>query len=69
MPAGSVGAGTYATAAPRTSAAVAAPVTFEVPAELLVTGRNVVAVSVHLNYRGTADSSFDLQLTGTRTSP
>jgi hypothetical protein len=60
LPAGTLTGTTYATAAPRTSAA--APLTFDVPAALLRAGTNVVAVSTHLNYRGTPDTSFDLRV-------
>ncbi|MFC0682448.1 metallophosphoesterase [Lysobacter korlensis] len=60
LPAGTLTAGTYATAAPRSSAAASAAVTFAVPAGLLVDGVNVVAASTHLNYRGTPDVSFGL---------
>lgn len=62
-----LGAGTltqnsYATAVPRASTAAANPVTFSVPANLLVEGDNVIAASVHANYRATPDLSFDLAL-------
>lgn len=62
-----LGAGTltqnsYATAAPRATTAAANKVTFAVPANLLVEGTNVIAASVHANYRGTPDLSFDLAL-------
>lgn len=52
----------YATAAPRYATASANRVTFTVPANLLVDGTNVISASVHANYRGTADLSFDLAL-------
>ncbi|WBU38618.1 metallophosphoesterase [Homoserinibacter sp. YIM 151385] len=66
MPTGALSAQSYATAAPRTSTAVAAGTSFAVPASALRAGENVLAVSVHLNYRATPDSSFDLQLAGLR---
>lgn len=52
----------YATAAPRATAAAANRVTFTVPASLLVEGTNVISASVHANYRSTPDLSFDLAL-------
>lgn len=63
LPAGTVTPNTYATAAPRSSAAAAGRVTFMVPAKLLVEGTNVIAASVHANFRGTPDLSYDLALT------
>ncbi len=63
MPAGNVSATTYASSARRTNVANAAPVVVEVPVNLLVTGTNVVSAETHLNYRGTADTSFDLKAT------
>ncbi|MET0796516.1 MAG: hypothetical protein ABWY21_03980, partial [Rhodococcus sp. (in: high G+C Gram-positive bacteria)] len=68
LPTGTLNTTTYATAAPRTSAAIAAPVLFDVPPALLRDGVNVVAVSVHLNYRGTTDASMELSLAGKRTT-
>ena len=65
---GVVSSSTYANAAVRTSAATAAPVSFDVPAGLLVDGANVVAVSTHVNYRATPDLSFDLVLTATEST-
>jgi hypothetical protein len=62
LPSGSIGPSTYATAAPRTSAAVASPLTIPLDASRLVAGRNVVSVEVHVNYRGTPDMSMDLGL-------
>ena len=35
----------------------------DVPVGLLVAGTNVVSAETHLNYRGTADVSFDLDAT------
>ncbi|MBZ5739743.1 PKD domain-containing protein [Nocardioides mangrovi] len=60
MPTGTVTNKTYASSARRTSVANSAPFVIEVPTSLLVDGRNVVAAETHLNYRGTADASFDL---------
>lgn len=60
--------GTYADAVRSTGAAVGEPVTFAVPGGLLVEGENVIAASAHVNYRATADSTFDLTLTGRRDS-
>ena len=66
MPAGTIAAGTYATAAPRTTAATGTPAVFDIPAGLLHDGINTIAASTHLNYRGTPDASFDLVLTAVR---
>ncbi|WP_431805458.1 fibrinogen-like YCDxxxxGGGW domain-containing protein [Microbacterium paraoxydans] len=63
LPTGTITQNTYATAAPRSGTAAGAKVTFQVPAKLLVEGTNVLAASVHANYRGTPDLSFDLALT------
>ncbi|MGP9734372.1 fibrinogen-like YCDxxxxGGGW domain-containing protein [Brachybacterium sp. AOP42-C2-15] len=60
MPAGTVGHGTYATAAPRTPDAIANPLTLTAPGNLLVTGENVITAEVHLNYRSTPTLSYDL---------
>lgn len=62
LPDGTLTSKTYATGAVSHRTASANPVTFTVPAELLVNGTNVLAVSVHANYRATADLSFDLDL-------
>ena len=62
LPTTTLGVGTYATAAPTQGAAVAW--TFTVPASQLVTGTNVVTASMHLNYRKTKDSVFDLEVRG-----
>lgn len=67
LPTGTLGRDTYATAAPRTSAALAAPVTVTIPASALRTGTNTLAASVHLNYRGTPDLTFDATLTAKKT--
>lgn len=61
LPTSTLSFGTYATAAPRTSAALNDPVEVTVPASALAAGSNVVAVEVHSNYRSTPDASFDLQ--------
>lgn len=66
MPTGTVTAGTYANGAPRTTAATASPAVFDVPPGVLHDGANTVAASVHLNYRATADASFDLVLAARR---
>ena len=63
LPDGAITADTYATASPRATGAAAHRVTFTVPAKLLVKGENVLAASVHANYRLTPDLSFDLGLT------
>lgn len=63
LPSGTLGQNSYATAAPRASAAAANLSEFEVPAALLQAGENTVAVSIHGNYRGTTDLSYDLSLT------
>ncbi|MDY0910784.1 metallophosphoesterase [Microbacterium sp. CFBP9034] len=57
---------TYASAVRSTSAATASPTVFTVPASLLREGANTIAASAHVNYRGTADSSFDLVMTARR---
>ena len=63
LPTGSLTQNSYATAAPRASNAAGAQVTFTVPVELLHAGTNVLAATVHANYRATPDLSFDLALT------
>jgi len=40
------------------------PVTFAVPASVLVAGTNVIAVEVHQDDATSSDVSFDLSLTG-----
>ncbi|WP_235564068.1 PKD domain-containing protein, partial [Arthrobacter sp. Soil763] len=65
MPAGTVTFNTYASTATRTSVASASPVTVDVPVYLLRNGTNTIAVETHLNYRATADISFDLSATAT----
>ncbi|HTH06561.1 MAG TPA: fibronectin type III domain-containing protein, partial [Ilumatobacteraceae bacterium] len=66
MPTGTLGQNTYATAAPRTTAANASPVVVQVPVSALVAGQNVLAASTHLNYRSTPDASFELTLTASQ---
>ncbi|MEX3611251.1 fibrinogen-like YCDxxxxGGGW domain-containing protein [Rothia sp. LK2588] len=61
MPEGTVTHTTYATAAPSTATAQSKPVEVTVPAEYLREGKNVIAVSVHSNYRSTPSVSFDLK--------
>ncbi|MFE5410493.1 metallophosphoesterase [Microbacterium sp. NPDC056569] len=58
---------TYASGVRSTSAATASPTVFTVPPSLLREGANTIAASAHVNYRGTADSSFDLVMTARRT--
>ncbi|QNN82707.1 hypothetical protein H3H54_01775 [Brachybacterium sp. Z12] len=60
MPTGSIGHGTYASAAPNAAAALANPVTVTVPGDLLVSGENVITAEVHLNYRSSPTASFEL---------
>ena len=66
LPTGTLASTSYATAAPRTSIATATAnaVTFTVPTTALRDGPNVITASTHLNYRSTADLSFDLVMTG-----
>lgn len=52
---------TYATAAPRTSAAHNASLEVTLPASALRAGANVIAAEVHSNWRATPDSSFELE--------
>jgi chitodextrinase len=66
MPTGTLTQNSFATAAPRQSAAAANRVEFAVPDGLLVAGTNVVAASTHLNYRSSIDASFDLRFTAKR---
>ncbi len=63
LPTGTLTQNSYATAAPRSGPAAAARVEYSVPSSLLVAGTNVVAVSIHANYRTTPDLSFDLRFT------
>ncbi|MGX1696239.1 metallophosphoesterase [Microbacterium keratanolyticum] len=64
MPTTAVSAGTYATAAPNTAAAASSPLVIAIPSSALVPGRNVIAASTHLNYRGTAGVQFTATLEG-----
>lgn len=57
---------TFADVGRSTDTATDEPVTFTVPPGLLRDGENVVAASAHVNYLGTASSTFDLVMTGTR---
>ena len=57
------GVGVYATASVTASAALANPVVFDVPGDLLVNGTNVITASVHSNYRTTPSHSFELAAT------
>jgi hypothetical protein len=57
---------TFADVGRSTDTATDEPVTFAVPPDLLRDGENVVAVSAHVNYLGTASSTFDLVMTGHR---
>ncbi|QTV80187.1 fibronectin type III domain-containing protein [Microbacterium sp. NIBRBAC000506063] len=66
LPTGTIGQNTYATAAPSHAAASNNRAVFTVPAGLLVEGTNVIAASVHANYRNTPDLSFDLAYTAER---
>ncbi len=63
LPAGTITPNTYATAAPSTSTALANPVIVPIPAELIQTGVNTIAVEVHSNYRSTPSSSIDAKVT------
>jgi hypothetical protein len=66
---GPAGARTYANAAVSASTALANPVQYAVPTDLLRDGENVISVSVHSNYRSTPSHSFDLEATATLGSP
>ena len=66
LPAGTLTQSTYATAAPRSTAAASARLVFDIPVSALVVGTNSIAVSTHVNYRSTPDVSFDLTLTAVR---
>ncbi|WP_168443170.1 metallophosphoesterase [Microbacterium sp. K35] len=59
---------TFADVGRSTDNATDDPVTFTVPRGLLHDGENVVAASVHVNYLGTNSSTFDLVMTGRRSS-
>ena len=58
--AGTITHNTYANGAPNTTAALAAPVTFDVAPALLVAGANTISVQVVSNYRSSPSLSFDL---------
>jgi hypothetical protein len=62
LPGGAIGQNTVATGSTGARAAASHRVTFAVPARLLTKGTNVLAASVHANYRATPDLSFDLSL-------
>lgn len=64
MPTGTIGYSTLASSAIG-GADESAVYTFNVPANLLVAGNNVVAVEMHQNQANSSDLSFDLSLTGT----
>ncbi|MDH2443056.1 fibrinogen-like YCDxxxxGGGW domain-containing protein [Amnibacterium sp. CER49] len=61
LPTGTITATTYALSAPSTTTAAANPVTFQVPASLLVIGTNVITAQVQSNYKSTPNTSFDLK--------
>ncbi len=54
---------TIATSAVDTQFAIENPLTIEVPANMLTTGKNVIAVEQHSYMRSTANNTFDLQAT------
>ena len=58
--AGTITNTTYANSAPTTAAAIAAPVTFDVPVSVLIAGVNTIAVQVVSNYRSSPNLSFEL---------
>lgn len=66
LAAGTLTQNSYATAAPRHTTAVANPITFAVPAGLLINGENVISASTHADYRATPDLSFRLSFTAER---
>lgn len=61
MAAGADGPYTYASAAPNATTAVNDPLVVTVPGNLFRTGENVIAASVHSNYRSTPSHSFELK--------
>ncbi|MDN5964118.1 MAG: galactose oxidase, partial [Actinomyces sp.] len=63
MTEGTVSHSTWANAAVNTAAALATPVTVEVPGVALRDGMNRIAVETHLNYRSTPSATFDLSAT------
>ncbi len=66
MPGGAITQNTFASASAGSRGASDRRVSFLVPARLLVKGTNVLAASVHANYRTTPDLSFDLAMTMAR---
>lgn len=62
---GAVGVGTYANKAVSAGAALTGSITLEVPAAAFVEGTNVIAASVHSNYRATPSHSFELTAVAT----
>ncbi|MGL3149310.1 fibrinogen-like YCDxxxxGGGW domain-containing protein [Microbacterium sp. A82] len=66
MPEGTLSQNSYANSAPRYSTAVANPITFAVPADVLVNGDNVIAAATHASWRATVDLSFQLSFTADR---
>lgn len=63
LPSGTITHNSYATKAPQTTAAKAAPLTATIPASVLKTGQNLIAVQVQSNWRATHNSTFDAKLT------
>jgi len=63
LPTGTIGFTTYATKAPSSKAARASHFTAAIPASVLKTGKNQVAVQVQSNWRNTTNSTFDAKLT------
>ncbi|TIC84808.1 PKD domain-containing protein [Nocardioides sp. GY 10113] len=61
LPSGTVSSTTYASSARSTTAARGDLVTITVPTSLLVDGTNTVSAETHLNYRATANATFDLR--------
>ncbi|MBZ5739515.1 PKD domain-containing protein [Nocardioides mangrovi] len=61
MPSGTIGTGTYASSS--VSTANSQRPTYTVPTSLLVNGTNVISAETHLNYRATANATFDLSAT------
>lgn len=61
-PSGKITAGSYATAAPTSTAARKNTVSFSVPAGILTAGENTMAVQVLSNWRQTRNLSFDAHL-------
>jgi PKD repeat protein len=64
MPSGTVTPTTYASSSVKTASAQ--QVTISVPTSLLVNGTNVISAETHLNFKKTADSTFDLKATMTQ---